>query len=64
MYGGIMKINMSECGVCEICIESCPLGLIKKKGFKMIIQEGCENCGDCQQVCPMGCIIEDEEVID
>ncbi|MEA4956834.1 MAG: 4Fe-4S binding protein [Methanobrevibacter sp.] len=53
-----MKINMSECGVCEICVESCPLGLIKKKGFKMVILEGCDNCGECQKICPMGCIIK------
>jgi len=60
-FGDKLKINASECGVCELCIESCPLGLIEKKGYKMIIREGCDNCGECVEVCPLGCIIPDED---
>ena len=52
-----MKINTSECGVCELCIEACPLGAIEKKGYKIVIHEECDDCGECVEVCPLGCII-------
>lgn len=52
---------MSECGLCEARLDVCPLRIIKKKGYKMIIQEGCDNCGECLGVCPTGRIIPDEE---
>jgi Fe-S-cluster-containing hydrogenase component 2 len=57
-----MEINNSECGICESCIEVCPLGIIKKKGYKVVIQEECDKCGECIEVCPVGAIqIEDDE---
>ncbi|MCL2156479.1 MAG: 4Fe-4S binding protein [Methanobrevibacter sp.] len=57
-----MKINISDCGICESCIEVCPQGIIKKKGYKVVIQEGCDECGECMEVCPVGAIqSEDKE---
>ncbi|RBQ23358.1 hypothetical protein ALNOE001_09210 [Candidatus Methanobinarius endosymbioticus] len=60
IYGDNLKINMSECGVCEACVEVCPLRIIKKD-TKIIIAEGCDNYGECLKVCPTGCMIPDEE---
>ena len=59
-FGDKLKINTSECGVCELCIEVCPLGAIEKKGYKVVIHEKCDDCGECVEVCPLGCIIYDE----
>lgn len=56
-----MKIDITECGVCEACIDVCPLGLIKKKGYKMTVKKGCDKCGECLEVCPTECIILDED---
>ncbi|MDR2967628.1 MAG: 4Fe-4S binding protein [Methanobacteriaceae archaeon] len=56
-----MKINSSECGVCESCIEVCPQGIIKKKAFKIVIQEGCDKCGECVEVCPTGAIENEDD---
>jgi len=55
-----LKIDKSECGVCEACVDVCPLGLIKKKAYKMIVEDGCDNCGECLEICPVGCITLDE----
>jgi len=55
-----LKIDKSECGVCEACVDVCPLGLIKKKAYKMVVADGCDNCGECLEVCPVGCITLDE----
>lgn len=52
---------MSECGLCEACVDVCLLGIIKKKGYKMVIREGCDDCGECLKICPIGCIIPDKE---
>ncbi|MDR3222548.1 MAG: 4Fe-4S binding protein [Methanobrevibacter sp.] len=54
-----MKIDESNCGKCGICTDACPLGLIEKQGFKIIIKEGCNNCGMCLEVCPMDVIYEE-----
>ena len=58
--GDKLKIDASECGVCDACADVCPLGVIKKKAYKMIVEEGCDNCGECLEVCPVGCITLDE----
>ncbi|MCL2687417.1 MAG: 4Fe-4S binding protein [Methanobrevibacter sp.] len=56
-----MKINLEECAVCGDCIEMCPLGLIEKKAYKIIIKKGCDNCGECMEVCPVGAIHYDDK---
>ena len=57
-----MKIDSSECGICESCIKVCPIGIIEKKGYRIVVHEGCDKCGECMEVCPVGAIqIEDDE---
>jgi len=57
-----MEINTSECGICESCIKVCPLGIIEKKAYKIVVHEGCDKCGECMEVCPVGAIqIQDED---
>lgn len=56
-----MKIDQDECALCDDCIDICPRGLIKKKAYKIIIEEGCDNCGECMEVCPVGAIYNEEE---
>ncbi|KZX15483.1 ferredoxin [Methanobrevibacter cuticularis] len=56
-----MKIDLFECAICEACVDVCPLDLIKKKAYKIIIQDGCDNCGECLEVCPVGAIHHDDE---
>lgn len=59
-----MKINSSECGICESCINVCPLGIIEKKGYKIVVHEGCDKCGECMEVCPVGAIQIQEDDYD
>ena len=50
------------CLQCGICIEACPLGLIKrdkKTGAVMIDTEKCILCGRCMMACPYGMITID-----
>ncbi|MDL2246877.1 4Fe-4S binding protein [Methanobrevibacter sp. OttesenSCG-928-K11] len=55
-----MEINHEECGVCEDCIEVCPEGAIKKKGYKIVITDDCTDCGECIDICPVGAIYKEE----
>ena len=50
---------LDECGVCEKCIPVCPKDLIEKKGYTMIIKDGCDDCGICLDMCPLGAIYEE-----
>ena len=50
---------MDECGVCEKCIPVCPKDLIEKKGYTMVIKDGCDDCGICMDMCPLGAIYEE-----
>jgi ferredoxin len=54
-----MIIDSEACGACEECIDKCPLGLIKRKVFEVIILEGCNDCGECIDACPCGAIIKE-----
>jgi len=56
-----LKINYSECAVCNICLEACPNNAIKKQGYKIIITEKCINCKNCLDVCPLGAIYNEKE---
>ncbi|KZX11582.1 4Fe-4S dicluster domain-containing protein [Methanobrevibacter filiformis] len=51
-----MRIEQSECAVCGACVDICPLNVIERQGYKIVIQEGCSDCGDCFEVCPVSAI--------
>ena len=55
----MIVIDLDECGVCEKCIPVCPKDLIEKKGYTMIIKDGCDDCGICMDMCPLGAIYEE-----
>ena len=60
LWGDILiVIDLDECGVCEKCIPVCPKDLIEKKGYTMIIKDGCDDCGICLDMCPLGAIYEE-----
>jgi flavoprotein len=49
-------IDNEACGICEKCIDLCPLNIIKRNVFSVVILEGCNNCGKCLEICPCGAI--------
>ena len=55
----MIVIDLDDCGVCEKCIPVCPKDLIEKKGYTMIIKDGCDDCGICIDACPLGAIYEE-----
>ncbi|MCQ2962082.1 4Fe-4S binding protein [uncultured Methanobrevibacter sp.] len=55
----MIVIDLDECGVCEKCIPVCPKDLIEKKGYTMVIKDGCDDCGICMDMCPLGAIYEE-----
>ena len=62
---GKIKIDRERCKGCELCIKSCPRGLIgtdnalNKRGVHPAYFKGkgsCTACTLCAQVCPECCI--------
>ncbi len=59
---GSIKIYQDACKGCGLCIEACPLGLLKLSdkinafGYKAIMQEDpegkCTGCAMCALICP------------
>ncbi len=52
------------CNHCTLCLDSCPLDLIKfddKLGAILIDEERCNGCRSCIEVCPIGAITLDPE---
>ncbi len=57
---GYIVIDEERCKSCGLCVEACPLGLIRisdrinKKGYRPAEQykEGCTACKMCATMCP------------
>jgi heterodisulfide reductase subunit A-like polyferredoxin len=49
--------SCGTCVQCDICVESCPRGAIRRAGESFTINtEICSGCGVCASVCPRGAI--------
>jgi len=57
---GLVEIDADLCKECGLCIEACPVGVLKiseslnKMGYHSAkyIGEGCTGCGICFYICP------------
>jgi len=52
----------ATCTQCGLCLDKCPLGLIKlneKTGAIVIDEERCTSCSVCLEWCPIGAITRD-----
>ncbi|HWR92063.1 MAG TPA: 4Fe-4S binding protein, partial [Desulfobacterales bacterium] len=47
-----MIVNKDKCTGCGTCVMDCPLGAVRLKGKKAVIDERCSECGACCRVCP------------
>jgi NAD-dependent dihydropyrimidine dehydrogenase PreA subunit len=47
-----MIVNQDKCTGCGTCVMDCPLGAVRLKGRKAVIDERCTECGACRRVCP------------
>jgi NAD-dependent dihydropyrimidine dehydrogenase PreA subunit len=47
-----MIVNKDKCTGCGTCVMDCPLGAVRLKGKKAVIDERCSECGACRRVCP------------
>jgi NAD-dependent dihydropyrimidine dehydrogenase PreA subunit len=57
---GIRKIDVKACNGCGICVENCPLDVLRidKKTRKAYIKyiRDCQSCFLCESECPKGAI--------
>jgi NAD-dependent dihydropyrimidine dehydrogenase PreA subunit len=56
----IEKVDSDKCNGCEICVDSCPMDVIrfdegKNKAFIKYTKD-CIACYNCEQDCPVGAI--------
>ncbi|MFX0018775.1 MAG: FAD-dependent oxidoreductase [Promethearchaeota archaeon] len=52
-----IKINEEKCGLCGLCVVSCPYNAIVIGGDKINIDKfKCKGCGSCVSVCPTNAI--------
>lgn len=47
-----MIVNQDKCTGCGTCVMDCPLGAVRLKHKKAVIDEHCTECGACRRVCP------------
>ena len=63
---GTVVINTERCKGCNLCVISCPFGVLKlhsrevnNKGYHFVYMknpEKCIGCANCGVVCPDGCL--------
>jgi len=52
-----IEINEEKCGLCNLCIKSCPFNAISVESDKIVIDKfKCKGCGTCVSICPTNAI--------
>jgi formate hydrogenlyase subunit 6/NADH:ubiquinone oxidoreductase subunit I len=46
----------SECVICGLCVEVCPVSAIIDGEEHLVITDACISCGKCAEVCPVEAI--------
>lgn len=59
----IITINKDDCINCNLCLNSCPLFILKKEpeGIMITDIDNCDTCGECIESCPTEAITLEEE---
>jgi glutamate synthase domain-containing protein 2 len=60
-----IQIDREQCMLCERCIESCPYGVFRKEGDRILISSRqCTACHRCIAMCPRDAITLTERPVD
>ncbi len=52
-----IQINQAKCGLCNLCVESCPFNAISIVADTLRVDTlKCKGCGDCIAICPTGAL--------
>jgi electron transfer flavoprotein alpha subunit len=51
-----LLIDLEKCTGCGDCTQSCPFGVLRLEGDRVVEDEGCNLCGACVEVCEFGAL--------
>jgi len=51
-----MLVDTEKCTSCGICARDCPLGAIRMRNRKPVVNDQCSRCGACVKFCPEGAL--------
>lgn len=53
----LIKIDREKCTDCGLCLETCPINIMERKGGLITIDESrCIKCKTCVAICPVKAI--------
>lgn len=58
-----IELDQESCMGCEVCVQSCPVGIYSMEGEKAAVTgnvDECTLCRVCEESCPVGAIVVKE----
>ena len=51
-----LKVKEKQCELCQVCLQSCPVGALELKKYPSVRRDLCISCYCCYELCPQSAI--------